>query len=368
MSTRHIVVAMVVTAGTLVPASPATAATWSIVPTPNVTTDTNQLRGVDLRTATSGWAVGFAGTQALVARWNGSTWSSTPAFTQAAMLNAVDGSAENNVWAVGAAGASTLTGRWNGGSWTVVPSPSPAGTTNAALRAVKVLDAGNAWAVGDAADSATFQRRTHIVRWNGSAWSTVPSPSPNPTQNFLDAVDGTANDLWAVGNLGDDGYGGGTVAGMVLRWNGTSWTRMTIPGADSTFSIIKLHDIVVVSSDNVVIVGEAFHRSLLRTVPYVLRWNGSGWQHGTIPNSPAGTFQAVAAVSPTDVYAVGHKDGNGTFVARWNGSAWSLESTPVAGLSSYLTDVATESGTIIAVGTQYGSNWVGRTLSLRGSS
>ncbi len=143
---------------------------------------------------------------------------------------------------------------------------------------------------------------------------------------------------------------------------------MTIPGADSTFSIIKLLDIAVLSSDNVVVVGEAFHRGLLRNVPYVLRWNGSGWQHATIPNPPMGRFQAVAAVSPTAVYAVGHKEGNGTFVARWNGSAWSLESTPAAGVSNYLMDVATTgSGTILAVGTQYGSNWVGRTLSLRGS-
>jgi hypothetical protein len=358
--------ALVVAGGVLAPASSATAATWSVVTTPNPAAYNNRLVGVDLRTSTSGWAVGSADTRALVARWNGSSWSSTSALTQATALNGVDSSAYDNVWAVGAAGANPLTGRWNGGSWTAVPSPSPAGATDATLRAVKVFSTSNAWAVGDAA--VGFQRRTHIVRWNGSAWSIMASPSPDQTQNLLVAVDGTANDLWAVGNLGHDGYGGDTVAGLVLRWNGTSWTRAAIPGSDSTFSTVKLHDLVVLGSNNVMVVGSAFHRGLLQHVPYVLRWNGSGWQHSTIPSPPTGEFHGVAAVSPTAVYAVGHKGGSGTFVARWNGSAWSQESTPSAGSSNYLMDAAaTGTGTILAVGTKYDSNWVGRTLSLRGS-
>ena len=362
MSTRPIVLALVIVAGALAPASPATAATWSVVTTPNPAADSNRFHGIELRSSSSGWAVGSAGTRPLVARWNGSSWSSTSAFTQAGALNGVDGSADSNVWAVGATGSGTLTGRWNGGSWSVVPSPMPPGASDATLRAVKVIGPADAWAVGDAAVGS--QRRTHIVRWNGSTWAAVASPSPDPTQNFLDAIEGSANDLWAVGNLGHDGYGGGTVAGMVLRWNGTGWTRQTIPGADSTFSIIKLHDVAVLGAGNVMIVGEAFHRGLLRHVPYVLRWNGSSWQHATIPNPPTGSFQAVTAVSPTAVYAVGTRDGGRTFAARWNGSTWTQETTPASG---YLMDAAaTSTGTVLAVGVRYDSNWSARTLGLRG--
>lgn len=369
MWTRLIVSGLVVAAGALVPASPASAATWSVVPTPNATTDTNRLYGLDVISATSAWAVGAAGsssTRPIVGRWDGSAWSLTPTSIQAGAFNGVDGSGEDNVWAVGTAGVNTLTQRWNGESWTVVPSPTPAGATDSALRAVKVFDANNAWAVGDAAIApGTFHRRSLIVRWNGATWSTVPSPSPDPAVNFLDAVDGTANDLWAVGNLGDDGYGGGTVAGMVLRWNGTSWTQVPIPGADSTFSIIKLHDIAVLASNDVWVVGEAFLRWPFRTVPYVLRWNGSTWQHGTIPNAPAGTFRAVTAVSPTEIYAAGRTSGSSTFVARWNGSAWTQESTPAAGVANSLEDLATAgTSTVVAVGSQYTSSWVGRTLAL----
>ncbi len=360
MSIRHVAAALFA-AALLVPAQPATAATWSVVATPNLTAATNRLAGVD-----SGWAVGSAGTGTVTQRWNGTAWSvvPTPAVAQPAALRGVDGSADNNVWAVGSAGAGTLTQRWNGTAWTVVPSPNPPGSTDATLRAAQAVSATTAWAVGDATVGSV--RRTHVVRWNGSAWSAVPSPSPDPTQNFLVAVGGTASDAWAAGNIGHDGYGGGTVIGMLLRWNGTAWTRVAIPGFDSTFSIITFHDLLVLGGD-VWVVGEAFHRGQLRIVPYVLRWNGSTWQHGTIPNAPSGAFHGIAALSPTAVYAVGRKDGSGTFVARWNGSAWSQESTPAAGVSNVLADVTATGGTLWAVGTRYDSTWTGRTLALRGS-
>jgi hypothetical protein len=362
-----------------VPASPALAATWSVVPTPNATSDRNQFTAVDGLSPTAAWAVGYAETGAtpytrpLVARWNGNTWSltATPPLQNAATLNGVDGSGTTNVWAVGSAGSSTLTERWDGTAWSVVPSATPPGATDATLRAVKTLAANDAWAVGDAAvPSGTFQRRTLITHWNGTTWTIVPSPSPDPTQNLLVAVDGTSpNDLWAVGNLGHDGYGGDTVAGMMLHWNGSTWTRASIPGSDALFSIINLHDLVAVATDNVWVVGGAFHRQLFRWVPYVLHWNGTQWQHGTIPNAPTGDFRGVTALSATQVYAVGRTGGSGTLVARWNGTTWSQESTPPAGDFNVLLDAtASSTGTVIAVGSQYNSSYIGRTLALHTSN
>ena len=98
MWTRLIVSAVVVTAGTLVPAAPASANSWSVVPTPNVTTDTNRLYGLDVLSATSAWAVGAAGswnTRPIVTRWDGSAWSlaTTPPLATSSALHGVEGAA-----------------------------------------------------------------------------------------------------------------------------------------------------------------------------------------------------------------------------------------------------------------------------------
>src|SRR5256885_2131781 len=130
-----------------------------------------------------------------------------------------------------------------------VAAPVPAGR---ALHRVKVLAADDVWAVGDNAN------RTLVTHWNGTAWTTVPSPNPDPDQDLLAAVDGVApNDLWAVGNLGSDGYGGGTVAGMVLRWDGAAWTRVPVPG-DPGVSITQFRDVLALAANDVWIVGTAF--------------------------------------------------------------------------------------------------------------
>jgi len=359
-------------------ATPAFAATWTTVATPNATSNPNRFNGVAALSSASAWAVGSADyatapfVRPLAARWNGSTWSlvATPAVGDDATLVAVDGNTTTNVWAVGSTQSSTsspLTERWNGSTWTVVPSPKPAGAINANLNGVKTLSGTEAWAVGDALVSgASPASRTLIMRWDGSSWTIVPSPSPDPWRNLLVAVDATAtNDVWAVGNIGDDGYGG-TSAGAVLRWNGSAWSRITVPGADATFSTIHYADVVAVSSNDVWVVGSAFHRQLFREVPYVLHYNGQGWQHGTITNAPSGRFNGVTALSATKVYAVGGSFDGDTLVARWDGTSWARESTPSpSGYHSLAGASATGTGIVWGVGTQTGSSGTARTLSIR---
>jgi hypothetical protein len=370
--------AAIVPAATLVAllaAHPALAATWSTTPTPNTGQQRNLFTGVDALSSTNAWAVGyFDATTApwqrpLAARWNGTRWTLTSPSTPSAggWLNGVDGNTASNVWAVGAGGSTALIQRWNGSTWSTVPSPVPAGATSSTLNGVRAFSAGSAWAVGNAViPGGNPASRTLIQRWNGTSWSIAPSPSPDSIQNLLVAVDGVAaNDLWAVGNVGHDGYGGGTVAGLVLHWNGSSWTRAAIPGADSTFSIITLRDVVAPAANNVWVVGSAFHRQLFREVPYLLHWNGQTWRHSTLANPPAGAFHSVTALSASKVYAVG----TGGLIARWNGSSWTRETTPPAGSSNALTAASANGpGTVWAVGWQTNSSGTLRTLAMRTSN
>jgi hypothetical protein len=66
-------------------------------------------------------------------------------------------------WAAGAAGPQTLLVRWTGSAWARVASPSPGGSN--VISALGFAAAGNGWAVG------TSGSKTLILHWNGAAWS-----------------------------------------------------------------------------------------------------------------------------------------------------------------------------------------------------
>lgn len=346
------------TAFAMVPAGPALAATWSVVPTP---AGTNVFFGMDATSTTNAWAVGRAEnapsqpfTRPLIAQWNGSTWSHTSTPTLGGELRGVDGSAATNAFAVGWVevplnpGTITfgpLVERWNGTSWTVVSSPTPSGSTGALLFGVKTFSTTNAWAVGQYNASSQPFLRTLVQRWNGTSWSIVPSPNPDSAKNLLTDVDGaSANDVWAIGNMGDDGYGG-TAVGLVTRWNGSTWSNVDVTAlfADNTISGYEFTDVVVAGND-VWVVGTGFHRTLFAMVPFSLRWNGQTWQRSIMTTAPNSGFNGVAAISSSQVYALGGSTG----IARWTGTSWAAESVTVPG--SLADGAGTGTSTVWAVG------------------
>lgn len=69
------------------------------------------------------------------------------------------------------------------------------------------------------------------------------------------------------------------------------------------------------------------------TDPRAMHWNGSGWTEQVLsltpgqPGNPPGTFQAVAAVSAGDVWAVGGTSGK-PLAEHWDGRTWTVVPTP----------------------------------------
>jgi len=100
------------------------------------------------------------------------------AFTISGQLTGVAATSAGHAWAVGYTftrrgnPGKTVIVRWNGTAWRRVPSPSPG--TNASLSGVAATSSSNAWAVGYTATSTGS--KTLILRWNGSVWKRVPSP------------------------------------------------------------------------------------------------------------------------------------------------------------------------------------------------
>jgi hypothetical protein len=187
-------------------------------------------------------------------------------------------------WAVGYTGSGrTLILRWNGTAWTTVPSPDP-GTDNY-LYGVVATPAGTAWAVGYT-ESTNTSTRTLILRWNGTAWTTVPSPNPG-TDNYLYSVAATpAGTAWAVGCTVTGCGTGASARTLILRWNGTAWTRVPSPGPDA-----RLLGVAALSGSDAWAVGIADGKTL------ILHWNGQMWSGPVGQVSPAAAPASPSAPS-----------------------------------------------------------------------
>jgi hypothetical protein len=144
------------------------------------------------------------------------------------------------------------------------------------LNAATVVDH-VALAVGDFFNG--ISDRTMVERENAGAWAVEPSPNASPKHNELDAVSGTSlSDVWAVGRYAPDS---GQERTLVEHFNGATWS--------------------VVPSPNV------------------------GQYHNEL--------DGVAAIAPSDVWAVGHFDerpqpADKALIEHWDGHVWSIVAAP----------------------------------------
>lgn len=354
--------AATVVMGALV-AGPASAATWTIVPSQAVGSG-SVLFGVDALSATSAWAVGGSG-NGLVERWDGTRWAavtspdlldhSNP--NSWAALNAVDATSATNAFAVGG-GNGAVAERFDGTSWTTTSVPSPGGDV---LNDVKAFSPTDAWAVGRS--TPTFNGLTLARHWQGSSWAKVATPSPGTRDNTLLSVAGTSPaDVWAVGWSRNLPYGNRTKQSLVLHWNGSAWSRVTSPnlGAQTV-----LEDVVALSPTDAWAVGYASGSGAL-----ALHWNGTSWT--TAPAPALGSLDAVSALSASNLWASGSDSEGRLQFANWRGSSWTLTPAPApggAGTPQLTGMAAVAPGTVWAVGSVWdGTNGTGKPLVMRTTS
>jgi hypothetical protein len=122
---------------------------------------------------------------------------------------------------------------------------------------------------------------------------------------------------------------------------------VTCPGWDSVASLSPgfynaLYGVAAISTSDVWAVGDSDEGRALTE-----HWNGSNWS--VIPILDGGGLSGVAAVSTNDVWAVG--SGNGPLIEHWNGSSWTVVKSPSVGPGGGLSGVAALSATNVwAVG------------------
>ena len=162
-------------------------------------------------------------------------------------------------------------------------------------------------------------------------------PSPGAFDNRLSGVAVLSpSNTWAVGTFFNDAMEnfGRT---LIEHWNGSSWKREPSPNPGGSSENNVLLGAAAVSPTDVWAVGDYSISGTTRTL--IEHWDGAAWKQVPSPNvTSANILTGVAAVSATDVWAVGEYfnsiDVGQTLVEHWNGTTWRRVPSPNPGGSS----------------------------------
>ena len=243
-----------------------------------------------------------------------------PAGPVGSSLTDVAALSSSRVWAVGSTIWDTehgtvlrpLVASWDGRRWTPVVVPGLGPLSNGELRGVVAVIEDDVWAVGtflpDLAANEAAQPLT--VHWDGVRWTAVtadPAVAATYPSARFDAVHAAGDEVWAVGSATRDGT---VFESLVQRWDGQAWTHVPSPSSKAaarrSFGT-TLRGVAVRGADDVVVVGTAGRD------PYVLRWSGRRWARVRLVVDEMAGLASVAALADGRLVAVGSRVDATTF-------------------------------------------------------
>ena len=241
-----------------------------------------------------------------------------------------------------------------------------------ALVGVVALAGGLLPAAGAASSSAVAPDLAPLVTyWDGSSWTQQAAPNPDGWGSLAAVTALSATDVWAVGSYGIEGQDGKALA---EHWDGASWQQVTMPTPTKAVEV-RFYAMAAVSATDVWAVG-AWAGASTRHAFWTLieHWDGNSW---TIVPSPSpgnsAEITGVAALSKTNAWAVGTYERlvrsigqSRTLVLHWNGKSWKRVASPNPGTGfAELSGVAAVSPRDVwAVGTYYSKHHSQRTLTV----
>jgi hypothetical protein len=167
--------------------------------------------------------------------WNGATWTIEPTPTPGAGGH-LDSVACTSCTAVGIQlvtigtnGAwHTLAEHWDGSKWTIQPTPNPGGGDQTTLDAVSCTQTSFCVAAGSDADKSGETQYAFSANWNGTTWTAKTAPYLTGTNgDYLTGITCfTRKDCIAAGNTQTINAQYTT---LVDQWNGSSWTTLPSP-------------------------------------------------------------------------------------------------------------------------------------------
>jgi hypothetical protein len=232
---------------------------------------------------------------------------------------------------------------WDGSRWTYTTGAPLSDGVEGGLFNVTCASPIDCWAVGAQLEAGGNGNSTGalVENWNGSAWSVVPTPTPDGNGvvgAFLQGVTCTSpSNCIAVGYTTD--INGGNLNDLIEQWNGSSW--MIVPGAPTGQTFDQLMRVDCLSPDNCWAVGNAGpvqqNPNFLPIYPgavgdqgLIEHWDGVTWTivPSTVEPSPGGGFlYGIECLSAIDCWASGavtdtSGQGSGVLMEQWDGSEW----------------------------------------------
>jgi hypothetical protein len=165
-----------------------------------------------------------------------------------------------------------------------------------------------------------------VERWNGTSWSIVTSPDANTIDNFLNGVScATSTTIcYAVG------FSRSPARTLLERWNGSTWSIVASPNPTGGG---VLNSVTCLSGTRCYAVG--YGGSPAKTLVERLDPSSPSWSMMTSPNPTGYSYlNGVTCASTTSCDAVGYSATSpnfltgSTLVEQWNGTSWSIVTSP----------------------------------------
>ncbi|MFF7446545.1 MULTISPECIES: hypothetical protein [unclassified Streptomyces] len=280
MARRLLLAVLAVAMALVATLSPAAADTlsWQHLPVPAQVRPQATLNEAAATGPDRAWAVGAdaVGREApgfpLVLRWDGTAWQrqSLPGVAWQGELLSVAATAPTAVWAVGrdsAGGARLL--RFDGVAWSESRPPRGVQLTRV------VTGGGETWLIGSRDGVQVLLRR------DGRGWQEVPVPPGWVYGLHVLAAD----DVWAAGETGS--------GAAVSHWDGQAWQQTVVDGypRSAVGSVLAVSPTEVWAGGTGGFVGGPVGRPI---PPLLVRWDGQSWKRVTIPTD----FGGVTSLTP----------------------------------------------------------------------
>ena len=143
----------------------------------------------------------------------------------------------------------------------------------------------------------------------------------------------------AFGVAGASSASGPISAPLIAYWDGTSWTQQVAPNPDGSAILTA---VAAVSPTDAWALGSYGYSTSAPSAQWfnalAEHWDGASGQQGamaTPPSSSGAHLSSTAVVSASDIWAVGSwddfgaGDGPAPLIEHWDGSAWSIVPSPV---------------------------------------
>jgi hypothetical protein len=215
---------------------------------------------------------------------------------------------------------------WNGTTWSSLPSP--ANPIENLINGVACPAANDCMAVGFETASGTTDL-AEAWSWNGTKWMNTHAFNTGSTQNSLSAIwCASASDCEAVGSHENDN-GSKPNFPLAEKWNGSTWADQPTTGSPSA----GLTGVACITASQCEAVGINFSQQPNDTA-FAMGLSGSDWISQTLPSAATSTFSELNSVScyAGGCTAAGAADNlDSTLALAWNRSTWALQAPLGAG-------------------------------------